>query len=134
MEARIREEMFNLGILSNKRGYIYIIEAVKRFNSSITMEEIYNSIASTVGKSRCAVERSIRTAIKSAKMDAGDLKDYAVGSRDASTVTWVESHDTYTREESTSLTDEDIKLGWAFLAARENGNALFFARTICGAR
>lgn len=70
----------------------------------------------------------LRTAIKSAKMDAGNLKDYAVGSRDASTVTWVESHDTYTGEESTSLTDEDIKLGWAFLAARENGNALFFAR------
>lgn len=73
-------------------------------------------------------------------MDAGDLKDYAVGSRDASTVTWVESHDTYTGEESTSLTDEDIKLGWAFLAARENGNALFLqdlmeaARIICGAR
>ena len=61
-------------------------------------------------------------------MDANNLKDYAVGSRDASTVTWVESHDTYTGEESTSLTDEDIKLGWAFLAARENGNALFFAR------
>ena len=33
MEARIREEMFNLGILSNKRGYIYIIEAVKRFGN-----------------------------------------------------------------------------------------------------
>lgn len=38
MEVRIREEMFNLGILSNKRGYIYIIEAVKQFDSSITME------------------------------------------------------------------------------------------------
>lgn len=70
----------------------------------------------------------LRTAIKSANMDANNLKDYAVGSRDASTVTWVESHDTYTGEESTSLTEEDIKLGWAFLAARQNGNALFFAR------
>lgn len=76
MEARIREEMFNLGILSNKRGYIYIIEAVKRFNSSITMEEIYNNIASTVGKSRCAVEGSIRTAIKSANHDLSAWKNY----------------------------------------------------------
>lgn len=68
MEVRIREEMFNLGILSNKRGYIYIIEAVKQFDSSITMEKIYSNIANAVGKSRCAVERSIRTAIKSATM------------------------------------------------------------------
>lgn len=76
MEARIREEMFNLGILSNKRGYVYIIEAVKRFNSSITMKEIYSSIASTVGKSRCAVESSIRTAIKSADHDLSAWKNY----------------------------------------------------------
>lgn len=76
MEAKIREEMFNLGILSNKKGYIYIIGAVKRFNSSITMEEIYNNIASTVGKSRCAVEGSIRTAIKSANHDLSAWKNY----------------------------------------------------------
>lgn len=50
MEARIREEMFNLGILSNKRGYIYIIEAVKRFGNFTSMENIYNSIArQTIG-------------------------------------------------------------------------------------
>lgn len=76
MEARIREEMFNLGILSNRKGYIYIIEAVKQFNSSITMEEIYNNIASTVGKSRCAVEGSIRTAIKSADHNLSAWKNY----------------------------------------------------------
>lgn len=76
MEARIREEMFNLGILSNKRGYVYIIEAVKRFNSSITMKEIYSSIASTVGKPRCAVERAIITAIKSANHDLSAWKNY----------------------------------------------------------
>lgn len=76
MEARIREEMFNLGILSNKRGYIYIIEAVKRFNSSMTMKEIYNNIASTVGKPRCAVERAIITAIESADHDLSAWKNY----------------------------------------------------------
>lgn len=76
MEARIREEMFNLGILSNRKGYIYIIEAVKQFNSSITMEEIYNNIASTVGKSRCAVEGSIRTAIKLADHNLSAWKNY----------------------------------------------------------
>lgn len=76
MEARIREELFNLGILSNKKGYIYIIEAVKQFNSSITMEKIYSNIANAVGKSRCAVERSIRTAIKSADHDLSAWKNY----------------------------------------------------------
>lgn len=76
MEARIREEMFNLGILSNKRGYIYIIEAVKRFNSSMTMKEIYSSIASEAGKPRCAVERAIITAIKSADHGLSAWKNY----------------------------------------------------------
>lgn len=76
MEVRIREELFNLGILSNKKGYIYIIEAVKQFNSSITMEKIYNNIASAVGKSRGAIERSIRMAIKSANHDLSAWKNY----------------------------------------------------------
>ena len=40
------------------------------------MEEIYNNIASTVGKSRCAVEGSIRTAIKSANHDLSAWKNY----------------------------------------------------------
>ena len=76
MEVRIREEMFNLGILSNKRGYIYIIEAVKLFDSSITLEKIYSNIANAVGKSRCAVESSIRTAIKSSNLDLSSWKNY----------------------------------------------------------
>lgn len=76
MEARIREELFNLGILSNKKGYMYIIEAVQQFNSSITMEEIYNNIANTVDRSRGAVERSIRMAIKSANHNLSAWKNY----------------------------------------------------------
>lgn len=67
MEQRIRQELFDLGILSNKKGYIYIIEAVKQFNYSITMEEIFANIAESTGKTRGAVERSIRNAIKTAK-------------------------------------------------------------------
>lgn len=45
-------------------------------------------------------------------------------------VTWVESHDTYANneEESTKLTDEDIKLGWGIIAARNEGAPLFFSR------
>jgi len=44
-------------------------------------------------------------------------------------VTWVESHDTYANEhESAGLTDDQIRMGWVFLAARQNGTPLFFSR------
>ncbi len=43
--------------------------------------------------------------------------------------TWVESHDTYcNNNESASLSDTQIRLGWTILAARQNGNPLFFSR------
>ncbi len=44
-------------------------------------------------------------------------------------VTWVESHDTYANEhESAGLTDEQIRMGWVFLTARQHGTPLFFSR------
>lgn len=43
--------------------------------------------------------------------------------------TWVESHDTYCNaNESAKLTDEQIRTGWVFLTARQNGTPLFFSR------
>lgn len=43
--------------------------------------------------------------------------------------TWVESHDTYANaHESAHLTDEQIREGWVFLTARQNGTPLFFSR------
>lgn len=43
--------------------------------------------------------------------------------------TWVESHDTYANaNESAHLTDDQIRLGWVFLTARQNGVPLFFSR------
>lgn len=44
-------------------------------------------------------------------------------------VTWVESHDTYANEhESAGLTDDQIRMGWVFLTARQKGTPLFFSR------
>ena len=44
-------------------------------------------------------------------------------------VTWVESHDTYCNgHESGHLSDEQIRLGWAFLTARQFGTPLFYSR------
>ena len=46
-----------------------------------------------------------------------------------SLVTWVESHDTYCNaHESAGLTDEQIRLSWAVIAARAKGTPLFFSR------
>ena len=45
-------------------------------------------------------------------------------------VTWVESHDTYANDsaESTAMTDEQIKNGWAIVASRANSTPLYFNR------
>lgn len=43
--------------------------------------------------------------------------------------TWVESHDTYANaHESAHFTDDQIRTGWVFLTARQNGTPLFFSR------
>lgn len=44
-------------------------------------------------------------------------------------VTWVESHDTYCNaHESAGMSDELVRMGWVFLAARQHGTPLFFSR------
>ncbi len=44
-------------------------------------------------------------------------------------VTWVESHDTYCNaHESAGMSDELIRMGWVFLAARQYGTPLFYSR------
>lgn len=49
--------------------------------------------------------------------------------------TWVESHDTYANaHESAHLTDDQIRVAWAFLTARQNGTPLFFSRPMGSTR
>ncbi len=49
--------------------------------------------------------------------------------------TWVESHDTYCNaNESAGLTDAQIRTGWGFLTARQNGTPLFFSRPMNSTR
>jgi alpha-amylase len=49
--------------------------------------------------------------------------------------TWVESHDTYCNaHESAALTDAQIRTGWVFLVARQNGVPLFFSRPMNSTR
>ncbi|MBE6072098.1 MAG: starch-binding protein [Clostridium butyricum] len=63
--------------------------------------------------------------------DISKIEDYESDGVEANKlISWVESHDTYANdsEESTAMTDEQIKNGWALIAAREDANPLFFNR------
>lgn len=49
--------------------------------------------------------------------------------------TWVESHDTYCNaNESAGLTDAQIRTGWVYLTARQNGTPLFYSRPMNSTR
>ena len=49
--------------------------------------------------------------------------------------TWVESHDTYCNaNESAGLTDAQVRTGWVFLTARQNGTPLFYSRPMNSTR
>lgn len=68
--------------------------------------------------------------------DAIRNKDFSIGrisnwnhATPGKIVTWVESHDTYCNDhESGFLTDWDIRMCWAIVAARANGTPLFYSR------
>jgi alpha-amylase len=49
-------------------------------------------------------------------------------------ITWVESHDNYSNDDQKTvyLTNEQIKLGWALIASREQTTPLFFSRPLGG--
>ena len=64
-----------------------------------------------------------------------DLSDWRHQSAPEYLTTWVESHDTYCNaHESAGLTDDQIRVGWAFLTARQNGVPLFFSRPMGSTR
>ncbi|MCM1225406.1 MAG: alpha-amylase family glycosyl hydrolase [Lachnospiraceae bacterium] len=73
----------------------------------------------------------LRHALEGGKADADSmaLLDWQAPVDPSKLVTWVESHDTYANaHESAGLSDDQIRAGWAFLAARQHGTPLFFSR------
>ncbi|VTS21283.1 alpha-amylase family protein [Streptococcus dysgalactiae] len=77
----------------------------------------------------------IREVLKNRFVKDANLINYKVdGVSEDKLVTWVESHDTYANEkpESAWMSDEDIKLGWGIVAARNEGAPLFFSRPVGG--
>ena len=75
-----------------------------------------------------AYGHALRTVLDKADFNADSLLNWHHPVDGKHLVTWVESHDTYANEhESAGLTDEQIRMGWVFLTARQNGTPLFSA-------
>lgn len=72
---------------------------------------------------------ALRNVLEKGDFRADDLVSWHHKARPDSLVTWVESHDTYCNQnESASLEDNQIRMGWVFLTARSGGTPLFFSR------
>lgn len=78
--------------------------------------------------------RQIRDALHDRRINSGNLGNYQAAVDPSNLVLWVESHDTYANDdqESTWMSDEDLKLGWAMITARAKGTPLLFSRPVGG--
>ena len=77
----------------------------------------------------------LREALEKGSTTGIDLVNWHHTSAPEYLTTWVESHDTYANaHESAHLTDEQIRTGWVFLTARQNGVPLFFSRPMGSTR
>ena len=71
----------------------------------------------------------IRSAIRNGKISAKGLANWNNAAGPEKLVTWIESHDTYANEgETASLTNAQLRMGWAIITARAGGTPLFFNR------
>lgn len=85
--------------------------------------------AEYMGQTASTYGHVIREMLEKRSANGIDIKSYHHNAAPEFLTTWVESHDTYCNaHESAHLTDNQIRLGWAFLAARQNGVPLFFSR------
>ena len=72
---------------------------------------------------------SIRQIISNRKTSAKQVSNWEHTVSPEKLTTWVESHETFCiANESASLTDTQIRLGWAIITARQNGTPLFYSR------
>lgn len=85
--------------------------------------------ADYMGQTASGYGHILREALEKGTMNELDLKSWHHTSAPEYLTTWVESHDTYANaHESAHLTDDQIRAGWVFLTARQNGTPLFFSR------
>lgn len=85
--------------------------------------------ADYMGQTASSYGHVLREVLEKRNANGIDLKSYYHDAAPEYLTTWVESHDTYANaHESAGLTDEQIRMGWVFLTARQNGTPLFFSR------
>lgn len=90
------------------------------------IEEYQAAIGATTAS---AYGEAVRNALASGKLDAAELTDLKINVDDPHAVTWVESHDNYCNDgTSMTLSDKQVILGWAVIAARGKGTPLFYDR------
>lgn len=85
--------------------------------------------ADYMGQTASSYGHVLREALEKKNASGIDLVSWYHQAAPEYLTTWVESHDTYCNaHESASLTDEQIRTGYVFLTARQNGTPLFFSR------
>lgn len=78
---------------------------------------------------------ALRAALEAGGVRDIDINDWRNPAGPARLVSWVESHDTYCNQnESAGLTDDQIRMGWVLLTAREGATPLFFSRPMGSTR
>lgn len=81
------------------------------------------------GQTASSYGHILREMLEKGTANGLDIKSFHHEAAPEFLTTWVESHDTYANaHESAHLTDEQIREGWVFLTARQNGTPLFFSR------
>lgn len=85
--------------------------------------------AEYIGQTASSLGHELRKVLEQGDFNAANILDWHHPAAPETLVTWVESHDTYANEhESAGLTDEQIRMGWVYLTARNGGTPLFFSR------
>ena len=91
--------------------------------------------ADYMGQTASSYGHVLREALDKGSAKGLDLKQWYHQAAPEFLTTWVESHDTYCNaHESAHLTDDQIRTGWVFLTARQNGVPLFFSRPMGSTR
>ena len=91
--------------------------------------------ADYMGQTASSYGHVLREALDKGNAKGIDLKQWYHQAAPEFLTTWVESHDTYCNaHESAHLTDDQIRTGWVFLTARQNGVPLFFSRPMGSTR
>lgn len=91
--------------------------------------------AQYMGQTASSYGHILREALEKGSAKDKDLINWHHSEAPEFLTTWVESHDTYANaHESAHLTDDQIRTGWVFLTARQNGIPLFFSRPMGSTR